>query len=62
MVARELTPDEAVPVMRAGLGRFLASPIASSLLGRWYDLTHDSTDANYLDEARRHPVFELRPR
>jgi len=60
MTAVELTPDEAVPVMQAALGPFLASPMASPLLRRWYDLTTDSTDADYLEEARRHPVFELR--
>jgi len=60
MLAVELTPDEAVPVMRAALGRFLGSPMAAPLLRRWYDLNPDSTDADYLDEARRHPVFELR--
>jgi len=60
MTAVELTPDEAVPVMKAALGRFLASRMASQLLRRWYDLNPDSTDADYLDEARRHPVFELR--
>ena len=60
MTAVELTPDEAVPVMKAALGRFLASRMASQLLRRWYDLNPDSTDADYLAEARRHPVFEFR--
>jgi deazaflavin-dependent oxidoreductase (nitroreductase family) len=60
MTAVELTPDEAVPVMQAALGHFLASPMASPLLRQWYDLTTRSTDADYLEEARRHPVFELR--
>ena len=60
MTAVELTPDEAVPVMKAALGRFLGSPMAAPLLRRWYDLSPDSTDAEYLAEARRHPVFEFR--
>ena len=58
--AIELSPEEAVPVMQAALGPFLASPMASPLLRRWYDLTRDSSSAEYLAEARRHAVFELR--
>ena len=58
VVATELTPEEAVPVMRAALGRFLNSP-AGPVLRRWYPLGPDATDEDYLREARRHAGFEL---
>jgi len=58
VIATELTPDQAAPVLQAALGRYLASP-AGPLLRRWYDLQADSPFEDYLQEARRHPVFEL---
>ena len=60
VVAVELTPEEAALVMSDALAPFLDSPVAASLLGRWYQLSADSSPADYLAEARRHPVFELR--
>ncbi len=59
--AVELTPEESVPVMQAALAPYLGSRVASPLLGRYYRLTADSTPAEYLEEARSHAVFELRP-
>ena len=59
VAAIELTPDEAVPVMRSAFGRYLASP-AAPLLRRWYDLEVNSSRDDYLREAQRHAVFELR--
>jgi deazaflavin-dependent oxidoreductase (nitroreductase family) len=60
VVAVELPPEEAALVMADALAPFLGSPVAASLLGRWYALSADSSPADYLAEARRHPVFELR--
>jgi deazaflavin-dependent oxidoreductase (nitroreductase family) len=60
VAATELTPEAAAPVMREGLAPFLGSPMTASLLGRWYQLTADSSPAEYLEQARQHPVFELR--
>jgi hypothetical protein len=60
VVAIELTAEEAAPVMQDALAPFLASPVAASLLQRWYDLARDSSPADYLEEARHHAVFELR--
>ncbi|HZC33071.1 MAG TPA: nitroreductase family deazaflavin-dependent oxidoreductase [Candidatus Bathyarchaeia archaeon] len=59
VVATELTPEEAVPVLKAAFRRYLASR-AAPLLRRWYDLQADSPPEDYLREARRHAVFELR--
>ena len=58
VVAHELTPEEAGPVLREALGRFLHSP-ARPLIRRWYELDDDSTAEDYLREARRHAGFEL---
>lgn len=60
VVAIELTPEEAAPVMQVALAPFLASPVTAPLLQRWYDLARDSSPADYLEEARHHAVFELR--
>jgi deazaflavin-dependent oxidoreductase (nitroreductase family) len=60
VVAVELTPEEAAPVMQQALAPFFASPMTAPLLQRWYDLTRDSAPADYLEEARNHAVFELR--
>ncbi len=60
VVAIELPAEEAAPVMRDALAPFLASPVTASLLRRWYDLSADSSAADYLEEARHHAVFELR--
>ncbi len=60
VVAIELTAAEAAQVMADALAPFLAFPVTASLLRRWYDLAADSSPADYLAEARRHAVFELR--
>lgn len=59
VLAVELTPEEAAPVMQQALTSFFASPMTAPLLQRWYDLARDSSRADYLKEARNHAVFEL---
>jgi len=60
VVAVELTAEEAAPIMHDALAPLLASPMTAPLLRRWYHLARDSSPADYLAEARRHAVFELR--
>ena len=60
VVAVELPAEEAARVMAVAMAPFLASPMTAPLLHRWYDLSRDSSPADYLEEARHHPVFELR--
>jgi deazaflavin-dependent oxidoreductase (nitroreductase family) len=60
VVAVELPAEEAALVMADALAPFLASPITAPVLHRWYDLSSDASSADYLEEARHHPVFELR--
>ncbi|HEX8803555.1 MAG TPA: nitroreductase family deazaflavin-dependent oxidoreductase, partial [Acidimicrobiales bacterium] len=54
--ARELDPQEAVPVLR----RYLALP-ARFFVRRYVDVTARSSDDEIAAEAPRHPVFELTP-
>jgi deazaflavin-dependent oxidoreductase (nitroreductase family) len=52
LAVRELPPDEAVPVLREyhRLGR-VTRP--------FFEVTQESSEAEWLAEASRHPVFEL---
>jgi deazaflavin-dependent oxidoreductase (nitroreductase family) len=61
VLAVELTADEAGRVFSASLGRYLALPVASTLLRRFYRLPPQPSPADYLREAQTHPMFELRP-
>ena len=61
VIAAELPPEEAAQLLRRALSPYLAMRMGRAFLGRYYDLNQHSTDADYLREARLHPVFELRP-
>jgi deazaflavin-dependent oxidoreductase (nitroreductase family) len=60
--AIELTPEQAGPILRTGLTPYLRSRASRAVLGRFFDIGVDSTADDYVAEARRHPVFELRPK
>jgi deazaflavin-dependent oxidoreductase (nitroreductase family) len=62
VVAIELTPEQAGPILRGALSPYLKSRLSGAVLGRFFDLRRDSTDDDYIAEARRHPMFELRPK
>jgi deazaflavin-dependent oxidoreductase (nitroreductase family) len=67
----ELPPDEAGPILRRALEPYRRSRLIRALLGprarppvavlRWCQIRVDDTPEEYLAEARRHPLFELRP-
>ena len=69
--ALELPPDEAAAILRRVLEPYRRSRLLGILLGpnvrppvallRRYRIRVDETAADYLAEARRHPLFELRP-
>jgi deazaflavin-dependent oxidoreductase (nitroreductase family) len=59
--ASELAPRDAAPIMRKALARFLARPMTAPMLRSWYGVDAASSDADYLEQARRHPLFELLP-
>jgi deazaflavin-dependent oxidoreductase (nitroreductase family) len=52
LVAHELAPEEAVPVLR----RYYELGLVTR---PFFDVTLDSSDADWLAEAPRHPVFRL---
>jgi deazaflavin-dependent oxidoreductase (nitroreductase family) len=69
--AIELAPDEAGAVLRIALHSFHRSRVLGALLGPRFRppigvlwrlrVRVDDTPAEYTAEARRHPLFELRP-
>jgi deazaflavin-dependent oxidoreductase (nitroreductase family) len=60
VVATELTPEEAGPLLQSALAPMYKVPGVGSLLGQWYGVGRDSSPDDYLEAARRHPGFELR--
>jgi len=69
--AIELAPDQAAVILRRALAPYHRSRLLRVLLGprtrppvavlRWCRIRIDDTPEEYLAEARRHPLFELRP-
>lgn len=59
VTAVQLSRVEAASVLREILAPYVASRIRSSFLKMGYSLTRDSTTADYVREAKRHPGFEL---
>jgi hypothetical protein len=67
--AAELPPDKAAAIIRRALEPYRRSRVLRALLGprvrppvavlRWVRIRVDDTPEEYLDEARRHPLFEL---
>lgn len=60
VTAVELTPEEAAPIMRAAFAPALKVPVFGSMIGSWYDLTKDSSPADYDKSARSHTGSDLR--
>ena len=60
--AIEVTPEAGGPVLRDALAPYLRSWVLRRVLGRFFHFRSDSTPEDYVAEARRHPMFELRRR
>jgi deazaflavin-dependent oxidoreductase (nitroreductase family) len=60
--AVEISPAEGGPILREALAPYVRSRVLAKVLGRFFDLRSTSTAEEYVAEARRHPMFELRPR
>ena len=60
--AVELPIEDAAPVLHDALEPFLGTRFGGQALRSYYDVGPGAPIAAYLDEARRHPIFELRPR
>ena len=61
MIARELTPEVAAPVLEAALTPLTRVPVFGSMIAGWYGIDRSSSSADYLIAAHGHPGFELRP-
>jgi deazaflavin-dependent oxidoreductase (nitroreductase family) len=59
--AVELTPEQASPILRDALEPYRRSRVLSAVLARFFTIPRDATLEDYVDEARRHPMFELIP-
>jgi deazaflavin-dependent oxidoreductase (nitroreductase family) len=57
--AEELTPEEAAPQLRDSL--LNAGPITRRVVGPYLTVTTDAPLVDWIAEARRHPVFIIRP-
>jgi deazaflavin-dependent oxidoreductase (nitroreductase family) len=60
--AVEVTPESAGPLLRDALAPYVRWRLGAMLVGRFFHLGPDATLDDYIAEARRHPMFELRPR
>ena len=58
----ERSSEAAGRVLKEVLGPRLASPMRGFVLRRTLDVAPDASLDDFIDEARRHPVFELRSR
>jgi hypothetical protein len=62
VTAVELSPEAAGTVLKEVLGPRPGSPMGGLVLRRTLDVAPEASLDEFVDEARRHPVFELRSR
>ena len=62
VTAVELSPEAAGSVLKEVLGPRLASPVRGLVLRRTLDVAPYASLDDFIEEARRHPVFELSSR
>ena len=60
VVAIELAPEAASPILQAAFAPYMASRFGRFFVGRLFPLRAESMPEDYLAEARRHTMFELR--
>lgn len=58
--AIEMTPDQAGTILAATLSPYMRTRVGAAFVGRFFHLRSDSTTAQFIAEAREHPMFELR--
>src|SRR5947209_20558018 len=56
----ELTPEDAARILKEAVAPFLRNRFAELILGPHFKVDSDAPLSDFLEEARRHPVFELR--
>jgi deazaflavin-dependent oxidoreductase (nitroreductase family) len=59
VAAEELSPETAAPFLEAGMRDVMRVPRIGTMIAAWYGLGRESTSADALEAARRHPGFEL---
>jgi deazaflavin-dependent oxidoreductase (nitroreductase family) len=59
VAAVELKAEEAGPILRDAVAGYLRSPLLRPILGSFFRIPARATLADYVEEARRHPMFEL---
>ena len=57
--AKELAPEEAAPLLRDSL--LHVGPVTRRVIGPYFSVTPDASLAEWIVEAREHPVFTLTP-
>jgi deazaflavin-dependent oxidoreductase (nitroreductase family) len=60
--AVELAPEAGGPILQAALAPYLRSRLMARVATRFFDVRRDSPPEAFVEEARRHPMFELLPR
>lgn len=60
VIATELTAEEAAPVLRNTLQRYLGTAMRP-FLQRYYASSADGRVEDFIELARHHPVFRIRP-
>ena len=60
--AVELEPEVAGPIFRDALAPYRRSRVLRPIVERYFHIGDDTTTADYVEHARAHPMFELRPR
>ena len=57
--AVELSPEQAGPILRDAFAPYVGSRLLRPIVRWYFGLRPDSTLADYVEYARRHPTFEL---
>jgi len=58
--AVELTAEEAAPILKEAVAPFLRNRFAELILGPHFKVEPGAPLSDFVEEARRHPVFEMR--
>ncbi len=60
VVAVEFAPEEAAPILKEAIAQYLPTRMGVMILRPNFDVEPDSPLTDFINEAKRHPVFELR--
>jgi deazaflavin-dependent oxidoreductase (nitroreductase family) len=60
VLAVEVAPEAAGPLFQDAIAPYMRMRLGAMLVGRFFHVRPDSKAEDYVAEARRHPMFELR--